>query len=155
MRTQVSAPGGTDIERLSADFAPVATEFRMTYEFNSDRKARILIMVSKLGHCLNDLIFRWREGSLNADIVAVVSNHEDLRPMAESAGLPFFHIPVTPKKKETAEARLPRLVADYEVERAVRAPSMQILSKRTCRALQGRAITTHHPSLPGFKGAKP
>jgi formyltetrahydrofolate deformylase len=155
MRTQVSAPGGTDIERLSADFAPVATEFRMTYEFNSDRKARILIMVSKLGHCLNDLIFRWREGSLNADIVAVVSNHEDLRPMAESAGLPFFHIPVTPKKKETAEARLLRLVDDYEVELVVLARYMQILSEKTCKALHGRVINIHHSFLPGFKGAKP
>ncbi len=155
MRTQVSAPEGTDLDRLSAGFAPVAAEFQMTYEFNADRSARILVMVSKLGHCLNDLIFRWRAGSLGADIVAVVSNHEDLRPMAESAGLPFFHVPVTAETKDAAEARLLQLVEDYEAELVVLARYMQILSDATSKALHGRAINIHHSFLPGFKGAKP
>ncbi|PXY23329.1 formyltetrahydrofolate deformylase [Prauserella sp. PE36] len=155
MRTQVSAPEGTDLDRLSAGFAPVAAEFQMTYEFSADRSARILVMVSKLGHCLNDLIFRWRAGSLGADIVAVVSNHEDLRPMAESAGLPFIHVPVTAETKDAAEARLLRLVEDYEAELVVLARYMQILSDATSKALHGRAINIHHSFLPGFKGAKP
>ncbi|MBK1787669.1 formyltetrahydrofolate deformylase [Prauserella cavernicola] len=155
MRTQVSAPDGVDLDRLAADFAPVASEFQMTYEFSAARSARILVMVSKLGHCLNDLIFRWRAGSLGADIVAVVSNHEDLRPMAESAGLPFVHVPVSPATKETAEARLLRLVEEYDAELVVLARYMQILSDATSKALHGRAINIHHSFLPGFKGAKP
>ncbi|AXB42754.1 formyltetrahydrofolate deformylase [Amycolatopsis albispora] len=155
MRTQVTAPADADLDRISADFAPVAAEFGMTYEFSANHDARILVMVSKLGHCLNDLIFRWRAGSLGADIVAVVSNHEDLRPMAESAGLPFAHIPVTPETKEAAEAELLRLVDDYEAELVVLARYMQILSDATSKALYGRAINIHHSFLPGFKGAKP
>ena len=82
----------------------------MDFALHDAEPQRLLVMVSKLGHCLNDLIFRWRAGSLGADIVAVVSNHETLRPMAEAAGLPFVHIPVTPDTKPEAEARLGTLV---------------------------------------------
>ncbi|QUQ65738.1 formyltetrahydrofolate deformylase [Kutzneria sp. CA-103260] len=155
MRTQVTAPDGTDLAELSRGFEPVAAEFQMTYDFNSDTKARILVLVSRLGHCLNDLIFRWRAGSLGADIVAVVSNHEDLRPMAEAAGLPYMYIPVTPETKAAAEAQLLRLVDDYDAELVVLARYMQILSDATSKALYGRAINIHHSFLPGFKGAKP
>lgn len=155
MRTQVTAPGGTDLEELSRGFATVAAEFEMTYDFNANRNARILVMASKLGHCLNDLIYRWRAGSLGGDIVAVVSNHQDLRPMAEAAGLPFVHIPVTPATKEAAEARLLQLVDEYDAELVVLARYMQILSDETSKALYGRAINIHHSFLPGFKGAKP
>ncbi|KAA5834972.1 formyltetrahydrofolate deformylase [Saccharopolyspora hirsuta] len=155
MRTQVAAPEGTDLARLAREFEPVAADFQMTYEFSPNTNARILVMVSKLGHCLNDLIYRWRADSLGADIVAVVSNHEDLRPMAETAGLPFVHIPVTPDTKEEAEARLLKLVEEYEVDLVVLARYMQILSDETSKALYGRAINIHHSFLPGFKGAKP
>jgi formyltetrahydrofolate deformylase len=112
-------------------------------------------MVSKLGHCLNDLIFRWRAGTLGAEIVAVVSNHEDLRPMAESAGLPFVHVPVTPVTKADAEARLLELIDEYDVDLVVLARYMQVLTDDLCRKLHGRAINIHHSFLPGFKGAKP
>ncbi|WP_410599578.1 formyltetrahydrofolate deformylase [Amycolatopsis sp. lyj-90] len=155
MRTQVIAHENADLDRLSAEFAPVAAEFRMTYEFSGGRAPRILVMVSKLGHCLNDLIFRWRAGSLGGDIVAVVSNHEDLRPMAEAAGLPYLHLPVDPDRKMIAEERLLRLVDDYEADLVVLARYMQILSDTTSKALHGRAINIHHSFLPGFKGAKP
>ncbi|MEV0698048.1 formyltetrahydrofolate deformylase [Saccharopolyspora sp. NPDC050389] len=155
MRTQVTAPDGTDLEKMSREFAPVAAEFQMTYEFTANSNARILVMVSKLGHCLNDLIYRWRAGSLGADIVAVVSNHQDLHPMAESAGLPFVHVPVTPDAKEAAEARLLQLVDEYDADLVVLARYMQILSDETSKALYGRAINIHHSFLPGFKGAKP
>jgi formyltetrahydrofolate deformylase len=112
-------------------------------------------MVSKLGHCLNDLIFRWRAGNLGGELVAVVSNHEDLRPMAEAAGLPFLHVPVTPATKRQAEARLLELVEEHRVDLVVLARYMQVLSDETCSALHGRAINIHHSFLPGFKGAKP
>jgi formyltetrahydrofolate deformylase len=112
-------------------------------------------MVSRMGHCLNDLIFRWRAGSLNADIVAVVSNHEDLRSMAEAGGLPFHHVPVTPATKAHAEQRLLEIVDEYRADVVVLARYMQVLSDGLCRRLLGRAINIHHSFLPGFKGAKP
>jgi formyltetrahydrofolate deformylase len=140
---------------LAADFAAVAGEFGMTFRFHDDRPQRVLVMVSKFGHCLNDLIFRWRAGSLGADLVAVVSNHEDLRPMAEAAGLPFIHVPVTAATKPEAEARLLSLVDEYQADLVVLARYMQILTDELSEALLGRAINIHHSFLPGFKGAKP
>ena len=155
MRTQVTAPDDAGLAEMSRGFASVATEFQMTYDFSASRNARVLVMVSKLGHCLNDLIFRWRAGSLGADLVAVVSNHADLRPMAEAAGLPFVHVPVTADTKAAAEARLLQLVDEYRAELVVLARYMQILSDETSKTLYGRAINIHHSFLPGFKGAKP
>ncbi|GAA2797648.1 formyltetrahydrofolate deformylase [Saccharopolyspora taberi] len=155
LRTQVNAAQEVDLDEMTRGFKPVAADFEMDFTFSDKRDARVLVMVSKLGHCLNDLIFRWRAGSLGADIVAVVSNHEDLRPMAEGAGLPFVHVPVTPETKPQAEARLLELVDEYDAELVVLARYMQILSDQTSKALHGRAINIHHSFLPGFKGAKP
>ena len=155
LRTQVTAADGVDLDAMARGFEPVATDFAMDYTFSANQPARILVMVSKLGHCLNDLIFRWRAGSLGADIVAVVSNHQDLRPMAEAAGLPFVHVPVTRETKPAAEARLLQLVDEYDAELVVLARYMQVLSDQACKALHGRAINIHHSFLPGFKGAKP
>jgi formyltetrahydrofolate deformylase len=155
MRTQVTAPDDADLDEMARGFAGVATEFQMTYDFSANRNSRVLVMVSKLGHCLNDLIFRWQADSLGADLVAVVSNHETLRPMAETAGLPFVHVPVTADTKVAAEARLLRLVDEYDADLVVLARYMQILSDETTKALYGRAINIHHSFLPGFKGAKP
>jgi len=155
LRTQVTAADGVDLDAMARGFEPVATDFAMDFTFSANRPARILVMVSKLGHCLNDLIFRWRAGSLGADIVAVVSNHPDLRPMAEAAGLPFVHVPVTGETKPAAEARLLELVDEYDAELVVLARYMQVLSDEACKALHGRAINIHHSFLPGFKGAKP
>ena len=154
-RTEFACTEDADAERLSAAFAPVADEFAMTYQVTGDQPQRVLVMASKLGHCLNDLVFRWRAGSLGAQLVAVVSNHEDLRRMAEVAGLPFFHVPVTPDTKKEAEARLLELVDEHRADLVVLARYMQILSDETCAALYGRAINIHHSFLPGFKGAKP
>lgn len=147
--------GHNTADSLSADFAEIAGEFGMSYSFHDERPQRILVMVSKFGHCLNDLIFRWRAGSLGADIAAVVSNHEDLRPMAETAGLPFIHVPVTASTKPLAESRLLELVDEYDADLVVLARYMQVLSDGLCRELHGRAINIHHSFLPGFKGAKP
>ncbi|MDQ0620619.1 formyltetrahydrofolate deformylase [Arthrobacter globiformis] len=142
-------------ESLSSEFAAIAGEFGMDFSIHDGRPQRLLVMVSKFGHCLNDLIFRWRAGSLGAEIAVVVSNHEDLRPMAEAAGLPFIHLPVTAGTKPEAEARLLELVAEYDADLVVLARYMQVLSNDLCGKLRGRAINIHHSFLPGFKGAKP
>jgi formyltetrahydrofolate deformylase len=155
LRTEFVSAEETDADRLSEDFRMVADDFDMTYRVTGDQPQRVLVLVSKLGHCLNDLIFRWRADSLGAELVAVVSNHDDLRPMAEAAGLPFIHLPVTPATKGRAEARLLELVDEHRADLVVLARYMQILSDETCAALHGRAINIHHSFLPGFKGAKP
>ena len=156
LRTEVVTAGDADANQLFAAFATeVAEEFGMDFTFSDDRPQRALIMVSRAGHCLNDLIFRWRAGSLHADLVAVVSNHEDLRPMAEAASLPFFHVPVTPESKAGAEQRLLEIVDEYGADVVVLARYMQVLSDNLCLKLLGRIINIHHSFLPGFKGAKP
>jgi formyltetrahydrofolate deformylase len=147
--------GSADPAQLTEEFASVAAEFGMTFRIVDTRKPRVVVMVSKMGHCLNDLIFRWRAGILGGDLVAVVSNHEVLRPMAEAAGLPFVHIPVTPTTKSRAEADLLALVDEVGADLVVLARYMQVLSDSACQALRGRAINIHHSFLPGFKGAKP
>ncbi len=154
LRTAVSGRS-IPLDTLAAEFGPVATAYGMTYDFHDATPPRVLVMVSKLGHCLNDLIFRWRAGSLGAEIVAVVSNHEDLRPMAEAAGLPYVHVPVTKDTKAEAEARLEELVAEHTADLVVLARYMQVLSDGLVTRLSGRAINIHHSFLPGFKGARP
>ena len=154
LRTAFAAEHELDLDRLTSAFAATADEFLMNFSFHDETKPRLLVMVSKLGHCLNDLIFRWRAGTLGGDI-AVVSNHEDLRPMAEAANLPFIHLPVTPDTKSESEARLLELVDEHSIDLVVLARYMQILSDDLCKALEGRAINIHHSFLPGFKGAKP
>ena len=155
LRTAFSGPEDFDAARLEEEFRSIAERFEMKFSFHDETKARVLVMVSKFGHCLNDLIFRWRGGSLGGDLVVVVSNHETHRAMAEAAGLPFVHIPVTPETKEDAERRLLELVDEYNADLVVLARYMQVLSNDLCRALEGRAINIHHSFLPGFKGARP
>jgi formyltetrahydrofolate deformylase len=157
LRTEVvAAAGEADAEQLASAFKKeVAEEFEMSFTLSDDRPQRVLVMVSRMGHCLNDLIFRWRAGSLNAELVAVVSNHEDLRPMAEAAGLPFYHVPVTSESKPQAEQRMLEIVDEHRADVVVLARYMQVLSDNLCIRLLGRAINIHHSFLPGFKGAKP
>jgi formyltetrahydrofolate deformylase len=155
LRTAFVTAGDADVIALSEAFTQVAEEFGMTFSLTDDRPVRAVVMVSRMGHCLNDLIFRWRAGSLGAELVAVVSNHEDLRPMAEAAGLPYVHVPVTPDTKPQAERRLLELVDEHRADLVVLARYMQVLSDGLCRRLHGRAINIHHSFLPGFTGAKP
>ncbi|MGU3586760.1 formyltetrahydrofolate deformylase [Rhodococcus sp. C26F] len=155
LRTSFLTAGELDTDRLTTAFRNVADEFDMTFTFSGCSAPRVIVMVSKLGHCLNDLIFRWRSGNLGGELVAVVSNHEILRPMTEAAGLPFVHLPVTAATKPHAEARLLELVDEYDADLVVLARYMQVLSDDVCRKLHGRAINIHHSFLPGFKGAKP
>ncbi len=115
----------------------------------------MLVLVSKFDHCLVDLLYRWNAGDLPIEVVGVVSNHDDCRPIAERYGLAFHHVPVTAETKPEAEAELLRLVAATGADLVVLARYMQVLSDETCRALRGRAINIHHSFLPGFKGARP
>ncbi|WP_284989176.1 formyltetrahydrofolate deformylase [Arthrobacter sp. efr-133-TYG-120] len=155
LRTAFSGSPEYSPDALEEEFRAIADRFDMKFGFHDETKQRVLVMVSKFGHCLNDLIFRWRGGSLGGDLVLVVSNHETHRAMAEAAGLPFVHIPVTPDTKADAERRLLELVDEYNIDLVVLARYMQVLSDELSRALEGRAINIHHSFLPGFKGARP
>lgn len=141
---------------LRTQFAAEADRLGLEWNiFDADERHRLLIMVSKQGHCLNDLLHRVRTGALKADIAAVVSNHEDLRGLVEWHGIPFHHVPVTAETKPRAEERLLQYVADYQADTVVLARYMQILSAGLCTELRGRAINIHHSLLPSFKGARP
>lgn len=155
LRTAFSRSSAYSRDKLEEEFRPIADRFGMKFEVHDQTKQRVLVMVSKFGHCLNDLIFRWRGGSLGGDLVLVVSNHETHRAMAEAAGLPFVHIPVTSETKAEAERQLLDLIDEHNIDLVVLARYMQVLSNDLCRALEGRAINIHHSFLPGFKGARP
>ncbi len=157
MRIRFSVePGGPDVERWRELFGPVATAYDMMWQLRDVTEPhRALIMVSRFGHCLNDLLFRWRSGALNMDVPAVVSNHRDLEPLVASYGIPFHHVPVTADTKVEAEARLRQIVSEHEVDLVVLARYMQVLSDDLSRDLSGRVINIHHSFLPSFKGAKP
>ena len=144
------------VEALRDAFAVVAGRHGMRFELReASAKRRVLVMVSKFAHCLNDLLFRSRVGELPMEIAAVVSNHPDHRALVEWHGIPFFHVPVTAATKPDAEARLLDLVDRFEIELVVLARYMQILSDDLTEQLTGRAINIHHSFLPSFKGAKP
>ncbi|MBI0299331.1 formyltetrahydrofolate deformylase [Streptomyces sp. PRKS01-29] len=156
MRVAFRAVSPVKVEDLRASFAAVGESFRMDWEIHrADQKMRILLMVSKFGHCLNDLLFRSRIGALPVEIAAVVSNHTDFQELVGSYGIPFHHIPVTKDTKREAEARLLELVRAEHVELVVLARYMQVLSDDLCKELSGRIINIHHSFLPSFKGAKP
>ncbi|MBM9475206.1 formyltetrahydrofolate deformylase [Nakamurella flavida] len=151
-----SEVGAIEVDDLRARFDPVATEFAMTYQLaDTARPARLVVMVSQQGHCLNDLLFRSRSGALPAEIVAVVSNHRDFEDLVTWHGLPFHHIPVTADTKQAAEDDLRAVVARYEADTIVLARYMQVLSDRLCGDFPGRIINIHHSLLPSFKGARP
>ncbi|MEU8722050.1 MULTISPECIES: formyltetrahydrofolate deformylase [Streptomyces] len=156
MRVAFRAVSPVKDEDLRAGFAAVGESFQMDWEIHrADRKMRILLMVSKFGHCLNDLLFRSRIGALPVEIAAVVSNHTDFEELVGSYGIPFHHMPVTKDTKQEAEARLLDLVRTEHVELVVLARYMQVLSDDLCKELSGRIINIHHSFLPSFKGAKP
>ncbi len=143
-------------EEFSSSFAAVADRFSLDWEFHHAAvKPKILVMVSRYDHCLNDLLYRWRTGHLSAEITAVVSNHPDLESLVKWHGIPYHHLPITPETKPQQEARLLELVEETGSELVVLARYMQVLSENLCDRLQGRAINIHHSLLPGFKGSKP
>ena len=141
---------------LRTQLSSFATPFLMTWNLHSTTQPmRTVILVSKEGHCLNDLLFRWKSGLLPIDIRAIVSNHREFYQLAASYNVPFHHIPVTAANKAEAEAKQYEIIQSEGAELVVLARYMQILSDDLCRKLSGRAINIHHSFLPSFKGAKP
>ncbi|WP_030869109.1 formyltetrahydrofolate deformylase [Streptomyces sp. NRRL S-37] len=156
MRVHFSADAPVTVEKLRASFAAIGDSFHMDWRINrADEKMRVLLMVSRFGHCLNDLLFRARTGALPVEIAGVVSNHTDFAELVASYGIPFHHIPVPKDGKAEAEARLLEIVRENDVELVVLARYMQVLSDDLCKRLSGRIINIHHSFLPSFKGAKP
>jgi len=144
------------VEQLRAAFEMTAMSFDMEWEiYDASQPTKVLIMVSKYDHCLRDLLYRRSTGELNIDVTAIVSNHEDLKTLADQEGVPYIHLPVSRENKPEQEARLLEVVEDTGTELVVLARYMQILSNSLCKQLAGRCINIHHSFLPGFKGAKP
>ena len=156
LRVHFDAPAAHAVEAFRARFTTLADDFGMDWQLHdARRRARLLMLVSKQGHCLNDLLFRTHSRQLRADIVAVASNHEDFAALASSYGVPFHHLPVDAGNREAQERAIIDLAEREQVDLVVLARYMQILSPRLCEALAGRAINIHHSFLPSFKGAQP
>jgi len=165
MRVHFEQDGGgadaaTALDTLRKEFAPLAEQFSMRWEMHDAAvKPRVVIMVSKIGHCLNDLLFRYRTGQLPIEIPAIVSNHKEFYQLAASYNIPFHHFPLIGGSSDAAkaaqEARVLEVIDEHQADLVVLARYMQILSPNLCKQLAGRAINIHHSFLPSFKGAKP
>ncbi|WDS38149.1 formyltetrahydrofolate deformylase [Pseudoxanthomonas sp.] len=156
LRVHFDLPQALDAEALRERFAPLGAEFAMDWQIrDANAKARLLVLVSKHGHCLNDLLFRTHSKQLKVEIAAVASNHADFGPLSDSYGVPFHHLPVNADNRAEQEAALLALVERERIDLVVLARYMQILSPQLCTALAGRAINIHHSFLPSFKGAQP
>jgi formyltetrahydrofolate deformylase len=148
--------GAVDLPKITSGFTATAKQFNMAYEFHDEtQKMKVIIMVSRFGHCLNDLLYRWRIGALPIDIVGVISNHMDYQKVVVNYDIPFHCIKVTPANKPDAEARIMAVVEDAGADLIVLARYMQILSDQMCQKMSGKIINIHHSFLPSFKGANP
>jgi formyltetrahydrofolate deformylase len=156
MRVSFISEEGESMEALSQGFGPVSKPFGMEWNIYSDgERTKTLLMVSRFGHCLNDLLYRWKIGALPIDIVGVVSNHFEYQKVVVNHDIPFHHIKVTKDNKPKAEAQLIDLIETSGTELVVLARYMQVLSDEMCRKMSGRIINIHHSFLPSFKGANP
>ncbi|MGV1874125.1 formyltetrahydrofolate deformylase [Rhizobium sp. A22-96] len=156
MRVSFISEEGVGETALAEGFRPIATKFDMASEFHDAKKRmKVLLMVSRFGHCLNDLLYRWKIGALPIDIVGVISNHFEYQKVVVNHDIPFHHIPVTKANKPEAEARIMDVVEQTGTELIVLARYMQILSDSMCQKMSGRIINIHHSFLPSFKGANP
>lgn len=156
MRVSFISEEGVTQDKLVRGFEPIAEKFGMVSVIHdATTRMKVLLMVSRFGHCLNDLLYRWRIGALPIDIVGVVSNHLDYQKIVVNHDIPFHHIPVTNENKSQAEGRIMDLVLTTGTDLIVLARYMQILSDRMCREMSGRIINIHHSFLPSFKGANP
>ncbi len=156
MRVSFVSETGTDLNALEKGFAPVGAELGMSYAFHDESvRMKVILMVSRFGHCLNDLLYRWRIGALPIDIVAVISNHMEYQKVVVNHDIPFHYIPVTKENKPVAEARIMEVVEQTGAELIVLARYMQVLSDEMCQKMSGRIINIHHSFLPSFKGANP
>lgn len=158
LRAEFSKPsaGELNLERLEREFAPIGQKFGMKWKIHDQEvRPKIVIAVSKIGHCLYDLFHREETGWINAEIAAVVSNHEDFRAVCDWRKIPFHHIPITAATKGESERRILEVFDQSGAELLVLARYMQVFSPETCGKLDGRAINIHHSFLPSFKGASP
>ncbi|MGZ9719056.1 formyltetrahydrofolate deformylase [Rhizobium miluonense] len=156
MRISFTSETGAQLPALEEGFAETAKAFDMTASFRDEsRKRKVIIMVSRFGHCLNDLLYRWHIGALPIDIVGVISNHMDYQKVVVNHDIPFHCIKVTKDNKQQAEADQMRVVRETGAELIVLARYMQVLSDEMCREMSGRIINIHHSFLPSFKGANP
>ncbi|WP_158963735.1 formyltetrahydrofolate deformylase [Chachezhania sediminis] len=156
MRISFVSENDVPPEEIDRDFAPLAGPFGMEYAIHDEaEKMKTVIMVSRFGHCLNDILYRWRIGALPIDIVAVISNHMDFQKLVVNHDIPFHCIKVTPENKPEAEKRMMDVVEDTGADLVVLARYMQILSDELCKKMSGRIINIHHSFLPSFKGANP
>jgi formyltetrahydrofolate deformylase len=156
MRLTFISQEGASLEKLTAGFEAVKTRFGMVADIrDSEHRMKVLLMVSRFGHCLNDLLYRWKIGALPIDIVGVISNHFDYQKVVVNHDIPFHHIPVTKANKAQAEARIMDVVEQTGTELIVLARYMQILSDSMCQKMSGQIINIHHSFLPSFKGANP
>lgn len=145
-----------DSQRFISGFKPKAQKFDMDWQlFNKSSKSRVVIMVSKHDHCLNDLLYRYRTGDLDIEIPAIISNHPELEELAKWHGIPYFHLPISKATKPQQEAQVWEIIEQSNADLVVLARYMQVLSKDMCQKLSGWAINIHHSLLPGFKGARP
>ena len=155
MRVEFDVKTSIELEEINQKFSKIAQSYSMNWRLaNSDKRERVLIMVSKYEHCLNDLLFRHRSGSLLVDIPVIVSNHRDLEEMANWYGIPFVYISHE-NGKAAAEEQLRKVISDNKIDLIVLARYMQILSGDFCHDFAGKIINIHHSFLPSFKGAKP
>lgn len=156
LRVHFHLPEAADVDQLEASFEPLAHRFDMQAQiYDAQRKERVLLLVSRQGHCLNDLLFRTYSGQLPIEIAGIVSNHTDFAALAAGYNIPFHHLPVTPDTRSEQERQILDLIEEKNVDLVVLARYMQILSPQLCEALKGRAINIHHSFLPSFKGARP
>jgi len=157
MRNEIKASSiPFDLAAFKTVFEPIAKEYSMSWSLSdSDAKKRVVLMASKESHCLADILHRWHSNELDAEIVAVISNHDDLRRMVEWHNIPYHHVPVNPDNKEAAFTEVTELVDSYQTELVVLARYMQILPAKLCEQYEGRVINIHHSFLPSFAGAKP
>nr|CAX84008.1 Formyltetrahydrofolate deformylase [uncultured bacterium] len=157
MRTVFASGAFTPpIDVFVKTFSRIAERFQMVWGLHdARRKERLLIMVSKLDHCLNDLLYRYRTGELRVEIPAIVSNHPDLEHLAAWHEIPFHHLPIKPDTKADQESQVMALVDQLQIDLVVLARYMQVLSSRMCERLRGRCINIHHSFLPSFKGSRP
>lgn len=148
--------GEASLRQFREILEPRAAKFDMQWQLTEpEHRTRVAIMVSKYDHCLNDLLYRYRTGELAIDIPLIISNHPDLKSLADWHGIPYFHLPVTPETKPEQEAKVWELINEHQCELVVLARYMQVLSSEMAARLDGWAINIHHSLLPGFKGAKP
>jgi formyltetrahydrofolate deformylase len=156
MRVAFAVPDGVTVESFRRDFQPVAEDYGFDWEAHDlAARPRVLILVSKIGHCLNDLLCRNAIGYLPMELVSVVSNHDTLRKRVEGDGIPFVHLPVSEETRSEQEAALSELIAEKQIDLVVLARYMQVLSDDLSTRLAGRVVNIHHSFLPSFKGARP